>query len=111
MTVKATTGGGALAVTTTEATLDLQALMGCYVAIWSTDQNILYCGSDAATGTLVTGAAAASLTSLKADQNGKGVKSFRFVAHRYLIAKTDTGSGVLHVKVVDKPVVTGIGGY
>ncbi len=109
--IHATTGGAAAAVTASPVAIDLNALLGCQVEIWSTDADIWFCGSDSSGATLVTGTTAASLTSNKADRVGSGVKAFRWLKHRYMIASTTTGPGTLQMKVVDKPAVTGIGGF
>lgn len=106
------TGGAAFAITATDSTVDLGPLVGCQVEIWSLDQNILISPSDVTPGsTIVTGATAASLTTAKGDQIGKGTKAFRWIKSRYMTCRTDAGSATIHFKVVDRPIVTGIGGY
>ncbi len=101
-------GGGVKALTTTESVMDVRALAGCKVAIWSDDQDVWFCGTSAAAGgTLVTAGtdSAASVTALIADRVGKGSKVFRTIsaAEGYIVAKTVTGSGALKIKVVQRP--------
>jgi hypothetical protein len=97
-------GGGALALTTTEASIDLTALQGCVVAIWCDDQDVWFSGSTASTGTLVTaGALAANATALLADRVAVGTKVFRRIDNTvFLIAKTVTSTGTLKIKVVQR---------
>jgi hypothetical protein len=110
--IKALTGGAAFAITATDSTVDLQTLIGCTVAIWCTEQNAIICASAVTPGaTIITGATTPSLTSAKGEQIGKGTKAFRLINDRYMTCRTDTGSGTLHFKVVEKPLVTGIGGF
>lgn len=82
--------------------MDLAALAGCEVLIWSDDQDLWFCFTSAASGTLVTsGDSAASRTSLKADRVATGTKVRRLVElpNTYLAVKTVTGSATVHVKV------------
>ncbi len=103
-TITLCAGGAAQATTTSEAYLDLRALQGCTVAIFCDDQDVYFCGSATASGTLVTGTQAASMTALVADRVGKGTKVFRRIDNQpYLVHKTVTGTGTIKVKVVERP--------
>lgn len=91
-------------LTTSELTLDLTALAKYPVLIWSDDQDIWFSFSASASGnTLVTsGDSAASLTSLKADRAAKSIGKVRVVSPKYpyLVVKSVTSTGTIHVKVV-----------
>jgi len=93
-------------LSTSEAYVDLTALAGYEVQIFCDDQDIWVCFNSAASGSLVTsGDSAASLTSLKADRIAVGTKMPRLVLNKYpfLVVKTVTGTGTLHVKPVRGP--------
>lgn len=86
--------------------MDLTALANRRVSIWSDEQDLLFCfQATAAGGALVTYDAdqAASLTALVADRLAVGEKSApRLVlnTNAYLVVKTVSGTGDVHVKVV-----------
>ena len=100
--------GGAQAadVTTTEVVMDLTALRNYQVTVWSDEQDILFCfQATPAGGTLVTydAAQAASLSALVADRLGAGVKADPILvvnAAPYLVVRTVSGTGDVHVKVI-----------
>ena len=73
--------------------------------VWSDDADLWFCfGDGTSTTLLVSGAEAASLTSLKADRVAKGVKAPRIVTNGagYLIVRAVSGSGTVHVKVASE---------
>lgn len=99
-------GAQATGVTTSETYLDLTALAGYEVMLWSDDQDLWFSWAASAAGTLViSGNSAASKTSLKADRIGSGSKAQRVVsiATPFLVVKTVTSTALVHVKPVRGP--------
>lgn len=97
-------GGAQATLTTSAVAVDLSTFKGRSVLLWA-DADIWFSFASVDTDlTLVTsGASAASTTSLKADRLQSGVKIPRMVTnpYPYLIVKTVTGTGTLHVKMLD----------
>lgn len=90
-------------LTTSEIYLDLSALARMEVKIWSDDADIWFSFNSAGSGTLVTsGDQAASTTALKADRSARSVGVRRIVHPRwpFLVVKSVSGSGTIHVKPV-----------
>lgn len=90
-------------LTTSEIYLDLSALARMEVKIWSDDADIYFAFNSVGSGTLITsGDQAASTTALKADRTAKSVAVRRIVHPRwpFLVVKSVTGTGTIHVKVV-----------
>lgn len=91
-------------LSTTEVAVDLTALVRMEVKIWCDDADIWFSFAATATpATLTTsGDLAASTSALKADRSGQSVGVFRVVSPKYpfLIVKTASGTGTLHVKPI-----------
>lgn len=87
-------------VTTSTVAVDLTALAGIEVDIWSDDQDLLIGWSADGTGTLVyTGDLAASKTALKARRVAKGYPARRkvWLRYPYLLVAAVTGTALVHV--------------
>jgi hypothetical protein len=83
--------------------MDLTALVGRRVAIWSNDQNLLFSFSaSAATQTFASGDQAASVSTLIADFAPKGIAILRRISRKapYLVVGTDASTATVHVKPV-----------
>lgn len=97
-------GAQAAAVGTTEVAVDLSALVGREVLIWSDDDDLwfAFAPDDSDTALVTSGDLSASLTALKAQRTGQGVAVKRVVTalDPVLIAKHVTGTGTVHVAVV-----------
>lgn len=93
-------------VTTSPVAMDLTALSGAAVDIWSDDQDLWACfAASASNTTLITsGDSPASMTSLKARRIAKGYPIRRVVLDKFpfLIVGTATGTALVHVKVVSE---------
>jgi hypothetical protein len=98
-------GGAQAAITTSPVAVDLRALAGRSVLVWSDDADLWFTFGDGSSTTLVTaGAEAASLTNLKADRVARGYKAARLISNgsAYLIVRAVSGSGTVHVKVASE---------
>lgn len=100
------TRGGAqkASVGTTEVAVDLSALVGREVLVWSDDDDLWFAFAPDNTNTtlVISGDSSASLTSMKAQRAGKGVAVKRVVTALapWIVARHATLTGTVHVAVV-----------